>query len=160
MMNWNSITSVINQQDNRMLLGDLRAAFVTLTFDTTAAGPAGATVAGQTYDPVNYFTTAPAWSDVAGKNLLDAAGFRNILQIVCFDMSSSATAQLAAATSFTGTVKIVWDEVKQAFKLFLVGNSSTSAGADPTVRTDETELTATAATAMNGLAFRMLVIGR
>jgi hypothetical protein len=157
MMNWASAVNTVGAQDNRFQVGEYNAAFVVLTFDSTAVG---AIADGRTYDPVNYLTTKPGASNVPGSNLIDVAGIRQIVQVICPDSSSSANARLAGASTFTGTVKIVWDETKQAFRLFLVGNASTSGGVDPTVRTDDVELDGTSATAMAGLNFRMIVIGR
>lgn len=147
MMNWAATDSPVHT----IRIGEYRGAFVTLTFDATAVGG----VAGTTYDPANFTTTSPYLSDVAGKNLLDVAGFRYIVQAVEVNGSSSAAAK-GTAQAASGSVKAVWSSALNAFILAQEGNGG---AADALTKQNELQLDTTAA-ALLPLSFNLLVIGR
>jgi hypothetical protein len=147
MMNWAATDSPIHT----IKMGEYKGAFVTLTFDATAVGG----VAGTTYDPTNFTTTSPYISDVAGKNLLDVAGFRYIVQAFDVGGSSSAAAK-GTAQSASGSVKALWSSTLNAFILAQEGNGGAT---DVLTKQNEIQLDTTA-TALAPLSFNLLVIGR
>jgi hypothetical protein len=151
MMNWAAADSPVHVTK----MGEYFAAHLILTFDNTAAGPAGSTVLGQTYDPTNHYTTNPAFSDVAGKNLLDVCGFRYIVQVLDPDGSSSSTAK-GTAQAASGSVKAIWSSAINAFILAQEGNGG---AADNLTKQNELELDTTAG-ALSPLSFSVVVIGR
>src|ERR1700675_4714371 len=114
MMSW----AAQNPRDQLLKIGEYIGAFVTLTFDATAVGPAGSTVVGTTYDPTNRYTTNPAWSTkdaviqagsaVTGTTLFDAVGINWIVQAICVEDSADAQAT-ATTTTPSGVVRASWN---------------------------------------------------
>ena len=157
MMNW--ARTISNQ--GPFPLGRYFGAFLTLTFDATACGPAGSTIAGTTYDPTNLYTTSPHWSNVAGANLKDVCGFTDIAQIHCMEDSSSSTGKASAANTDSGVIRCSWDSVSRAIFLVMDGNATADAAltADPATMRPEASMDTTAG-ALASVSFRFLVIGR
>lgn len=165
MMNWekwNDPYDVIDAAgampvgNNAGKVGPLKMCFFILTFDATAAGPAGATITGTTYDPTNHYTTDHRYSTVAGLNLKDLWGIKYIHQIEFSGLSSDPQAKNATASSNTGTVKPQFIENGQYIKLTNVGCGRTAG--DPLVGQDETELDNTALS-LNSLRFTGVLYG-
>jgi hypothetical protein len=135
-------------------VGEYRAAWLTLTFNNTSVGG----IAGQTYDPANHLTTNPQLSNVAGSNLFDVCGIKQVLTIFCPQPSSAALGN-SAAGAFTGTVRLTWSDSVGAFFLTCPGAGNAGGATDPLTAADEAQLANTAG-AMAQLTFRLLVIGR
>lgn len=162
MMTW----SRIDTNQGTFPVGDYQGILLLLRFDSTVCGPSGSTVAGTTYDPTNHYTTSLEWNTkaailqaggtVTGTTLMDACGFRRIVQAINIGESSSATAKASAANTASGNVRCSWSASTGAFILTMNGNGVAT---DPTAMKAEAELDTTAA-ALAPLQFIMLVIGR
>ena len=160
-----------NSTQGAFPIGKYLGCFLTLTFDSTACGPSGSTVAGQTFDPTNNYTTKLQWNTadavlaaggtVTGTTLEAASGLKHLVQALCLEDSSSATAKASGANTTSAVVKLTFSAVIQGFVLGVEGNATADAGltADPATMRPEA-LMANTAGAMAGLSFRMLVIGR